>query len=520
MPRQGFGTYVSWALMAILIGLLLAGGPACDRQAARRSADRVPAYAAYREQCCKQLADIRDAKAEKVKQWLSAQREHLAEPDTRSELIDFFDQMKAVVAGGSGRPGKRAKSRFLELNREIERYFVYRLGIFYDLLFIDAQETVFYSVKMEEDFRSSLTTGAYAKTRMAAVVRKSPEKMRFVDFQYYGASDEAAAFHILPVWRNNRYRGAIALQLSINHLNQMLTDRSGLGRTGEAYLVNKQHLMLTESRFINADTVLSKQIDTAAVKDWQQPSGEEAMTDYRGVRVLSSFRQIPIGRTTWRIIVEKDESEVISDYYQRYGKALFPLLAESIQAHTQSCGQAVEKPAAASDGARRVDVSELIRAGSRNQMYTPGLATCTGLVAYSTDGGFSYMAHLSPVDASYGDAGRGKGQRTDLLSLLLRRIRYFEIKPCQRHQLRFRVAATHTRSLEGILDRLLAAGISLGQVKAAIAKDAESVSLYYDAAARSLTGIWYAGPSAPEESVDFGALPDLGALTAGLSPEE
>ena len=517
MPRQGYGSHVSWALMAILIGLFLAGGLACDRQAARRAADRVPAYPAYRAQGFKQLADIRDTKAGKVKQWLSAQQEHLAEPDTRSELIAFFNQMKQVAAGGPGRMGRKGKARFLRLNHEIERFFVYRLGIFYDLLFIDAQETIFYSVKMEEDFRSSLTTGAYAKTRMAAVVRESPERMRFVDFQYYGASDEAAAFHILPVWENNRYRGAIALQLSTNHLNQMLTDRSGLGRTGEAYLVNKQHLMLTESRFINADTVLSKQIDTAAVKNWRQPSGEKVITDYRGVRVLSSFRQIAIGHTTWRIIVEKDEREVISDYYQRYGKVLFPLLAESIHGHTRKIEKPVQKPAAAPEAAKRVDVSELIRAGSRTHLYTPGLATCTGLVVYSAAGGFSYMAHLSPVDASYGDAGPGKGQRTDLVAMLLRRIRYFEIKPCQRHQLRFRVAATHAESLDGILDRLLEAGVSLGQVKAAIKKDAQSVSLYYNAAARSLASIWYAGPSASKVRVDFGDLPDLGTLTAGLS---
>jgi hypothetical protein len=497
---------------ALLVGMVFFCCVCCSSQ----PDERVPSYPEFRRLAFKELTALRKEKAAKIEEWLTEQQGLLRGGRVRSRLIEFFQKLRKAAGG------RISRKDFLLLNRAVEEFFVYELGTFYDLLFIDADKTVFYSVKMEDDFGSSLTAGRYADTRLAEAVRGSPRKPLFVDFQYYGPSDEAAAFHVLPVLENGRYQGAIALQLSINHLNQLLTDREGLGRTGEAYLVNKAHLMLTKSRFINADTVLTKKIDTRAVRSRSGTSGEKVITDYRGVRVLSTFSALSVGSATWRIIVEKDESEVVTDYYRRYSSTLYPLLARAAAAQTAAAAQRTERGASPEPGAGRVDVSELVRAGRRRQLHTPGLATCTGVAAYTPSGDFSYMAHLSPVDESYslppGERGRLSEKSTDLVSLLLRRIRYFEIKPCHLGRLRFLVAATHTNSLRGIIERLVDAGVHLHQIKAGILEGADSLSLFYDVPRHALTGIGRTDGGGEKRAVDFEALPNLGSLAARLKP--
>ncbi len=472
-----------------------------------------PSYKEFKKQELNRLIEIRDAKAEKAGKWLKHQKDSLEDSKTRKPLFGFFTQMKKLVSTGAD------KDRFLDLNREIEHFFVYNLSSFYDILFIDENEKVFYSVKMEDDFQSSLKTGPYSKTRLAEIIRKEPEKTEFVDFQYYGASDEAAAFCVIPVRKNGNYRGTIALQLSINHLNQLLTQRSGLGKTGEAYLVNNSHLMLTESRFINSSTVLSKKIDTAAVDDMAGQSGANVITDYRGTRVLSTFRSISAGRTNWRIIVEKDENEVITDYYRAHSGKLFPLLAESIKTRTEKQKKKAAGLPLPGQEAKRVDVSELLRAGGRKQLFTPGITTCTGVVACGP-GGSAYMAHLSPTDTSY-ESYENQGQQagirsTDLVSLMLRRIQYFEIKPCQLHELRFMIAAPHAESLKGIIEKLTDAGISLAQIRAGISREPSGASLFYNVDECALESFWYTDREKPVYRVDFDSLPDLAGLVGEL----
>ena len=48
-------------------------------------------------------------------------------------------------------------------------------------------------------------------------------------------------------------------------MDNILTDRSGFGESGEVYIVNKEFLMLSESRFFD-DAVFQKKVDTVAVQ--------------------------------------------------------------------------------------------------------------------------------------------------------------------------------------------------------------------------------------------------------------
>ena len=122
-----------------------------------------------------------------------------------------------------------------------------------------------------------------------------------------------------PVIENKKFLGVVAARFSLAKLNKIVTDRTGLGRTGEIYLVNKYGYMITPSHFVK-DTFLRQKVDTAGVragfegveKFGSKPHPHKAMiyTDYRGVRVLGIHDHIPCMQ--WCLVAEIDEKEALA----------------------------------------------------------------------------------------------------------------------------------------------------------------------------------------------------------------
>ncbi len=84
-----------------------------------------------------------------------------------------------------------------------------------------------------------------------------------------------------------------------------------MGETGETYIVNRQRLMITESRDI-PDSVLKVKVDTlpvrAALENGQEMTGE--YTDYRGV--LVSGASVILQEQGWVMLTEIDFSQVFA----------------------------------------------------------------------------------------------------------------------------------------------------------------------------------------------------------------
>ena len=82
------------------------------------------------------------------------------------------------------------------------------------------------------------------------------------------------------------------------------------GRTGEVYVVDRDGLMITESRFID-HVILSTTVDTLPVRR-ARTSGQPVLgeyADYRGVRVTGASAVIPA--LGWVVVAEIDEREAI-----------------------------------------------------------------------------------------------------------------------------------------------------------------------------------------------------------------
>lgn len=133
--------------------------------------------------------------------------------------------------------------------------------------------------------------------------------------------------------------GVIALAQHLSDLNRVLTGElnrelgalswsKGKRKTMEAYIVNRDYLMLTESKFMKG-AVLTKQIDKEPVRRCLEFSEEFTgfYKDYRGVEVAGASMCLPsIG---WTLLVEVDSSEILAPVVDIRRNAMVAALAAS-----------------------------------------------------------------------------------------------------------------------------------------------------------------------------------------------
>ena len=103
--------------------------------------------------------------------------------------------------------------------------------------------------------------------------------------------------------------GVIISRMRTASIDNILINRSGLGETGEVYIVNDQFLMLSESRFFE-DAVFLQKVNTLGVQKCFN-EGEEHVgfyTDYRDIPIFgSTYCADDLGIV---LLAEIDESEV------------------------------------------------------------------------------------------------------------------------------------------------------------------------------------------------------------------
>ncbi len=122
-------------------------------------------------------------------------------------------------------------------------------------------------------------------------------------------------FVIVPTYLNGEYTGSIGVQFAITEIDEIMNDGTGLGETGESYLVGEDYLLRSNSRFGNESTILKKKIESESVTlGFQGKSGFHIIENDEGVSVLSYYARTNMKDTyqtdfEWVIVTEITESE-------------------------------------------------------------------------------------------------------------------------------------------------------------------------------------------------------------------
>ncbi len=195
---------------------------------------------------------------------------------------------------------------------------------YYDLFLIHPEGRVFYTVTKEADYDSNMVSGIYKDSNLGKLTRSVIQTQVYglADFAPYAPSNGTpAAFIAQPYVVNGEVELIVALQLSLNAINDIMQQRDGMGESGETYLVGSDKLMRSSS-FLDpqghsveasfSGNVQNNGVDTEAASEGISGKADtKIILDYTGNPVLSSYTPIKVGETTWVVIAEINESEVM-----------------------------------------------------------------------------------------------------------------------------------------------------------------------------------------------------------------
>ncbi|MDM8516040.1 methyl-accepting chemotaxis protein [Desulfobacterales bacterium HSG16] len=194
---------------------------------------------------------------------------------------------------------------------------------YYDLLLIHPEGNIFYTVGQKADYRTNILDGEYSESGLGKLIDRvlQSKKIAFADFEPYAPdNNEPAAFIAQPLIHKNRIEMIVALKLSLEAINSIMSHNEGMGKTGETYLVGSDRLMRSDStkdklnRSVKASFANPSvgSVDTEAVTESiAGNTSQKIIVDYGGEEVLSAYTPLKIfDTTTWALIAEIDVHEV------------------------------------------------------------------------------------------------------------------------------------------------------------------------------------------------------------------
>jgi methyl-accepting chemotaxis protein len=284
----------------------------------------------------------RVARTSELKNYLNSIAEDLvlvASNPISSEAIDAFSQAWSEIEGspksvlqdlyitnnpnplgekenltdaGDGSSYSAVHAKYHPWFRELQRTREY-----YDVFLFDLDGNLIYSVFKELDYATNVNSGQWKDTDLGVVFRQAAKgaegRSHFADFHPYSPSyDAPASFISRPIYgaAGNKV-GVLVFQMPVGRLNAMMQQSTGLGETGETYIVGSDKLMRSDSRFSDESTILQTLVDTeSATQALEGNSGVTEINDYRGVPVVSSYGALEFNGITWGILAEIDQAEI------------------------------------------------------------------------------------------------------------------------------------------------------------------------------------------------------------------
>ena len=198
---------------------------------------------------------------------------------------------------------------------------------YYDLFLMGAEHgDISFTVAKEADFGMRLKNVESSLKDVWDIAVKEGRVTLSDTKPYAPSADAPAQFVAAPIKENGRVIGVIALQISLEAVNRIMQERTGMGETGETYLVGSDKLMRSDS-FLDptghsvvasmAGTVEANGVDTEAVRSaLKGETDTRVITDYNGNPVFSSWDTATLGDITWIILAEIDKAEVDIPIYQ------------------------------------------------------------------------------------------------------------------------------------------------------------------------------------------------------------
>jgi len=180
----------------------------------------------------------------------------------------------------------------------------------YDIFILDTQGTIIASSNQEEIGGDRSNDPYFLGGKEGVFIKDA-----YISSHH---QENALAFSAPVLDEDNKLLGVVVLRMSLEPLFEITTDPTGLGQTGETYLVNQDGYMITPSRFFN-DVVLKQKIELRHPEHFEPsntlPKEEtDIIKDYRGIEVLSVDLHPP--EMNWCLMAQIDTKEAFAPVTQ------------------------------------------------------------------------------------------------------------------------------------------------------------------------------------------------------------
>lgn len=140
---------------------------------------------------------------------------------------------------------------------------------FNHLMLVDTTgEIVFVSTSQEQGHLGKLLNEVTPAEE--SVFDKAKNEIYRTDILYHPDHGDYAMTLAGPLFLDEKFIGEIVLEINIDAISKIMQDRTGLGETGETYLIGRDFLMRSQSRFVKESTILKTKVDTEGTRKWHK----------------------------------------------------------------------------------------------------------------------------------------------------------------------------------------------------------------------------------------------------------
>jgi len=132
----------------------------------------------------------------------------------------------------------------------------------------------------------------------------------YIQNPYYSVSIQSIAMTASAPLRtpDGRLFGVLAAHLDLEEMNAIISRRTELNQTGDAYLINTSALFVTQPRFVTDPAVLQRGVNTATAKACLAGNSDVVeASDYRNVPAIVIYRWLPERELC--LVVKMDQAE-------------------------------------------------------------------------------------------------------------------------------------------------------------------------------------------------------------------
>jgi methyl-accepting chemotaxis protein len=250
------------------------------------------------------------------------------------------NQVRALYAGKEGIENAGDGSDYSTVYARQQGFFAGYIKIhgYEDALLIDPAGNVVYSTHKGDLFGANLTTGPYQTSNLAELYHKlQGAPMGTVSIADVAKlNNDMAMFIGAPIYNGANWIGILVYRIPFGQINTIVQERTGMGKSGETYLVAKQgdkillcsdRVTLGEGQYvIGYDFTKIAPVYVQHALSGQK--GQEVQTNSAGILVMADYAPLNLPDLNWACISRINLEEAITpriegdgaDFYARYVK--------------------------------------------------------------------------------------------------------------------------------------------------------------------------------------------------------